>query len=309
MLNVALRKLFLALSHNAFLRRRLPGLPFMRRAVGRFMPGETADDALAAALVLRRDGIASEYTRLGENVTVMEEADAVAEHYLELYGRIRESGLDGEISVKLTQLGLDIDEAATLAHCRRLAACAAETGSHLWIDMEDSSYVDRTLAIYERVLADHPGTGVCLQAYLHRTAADVERLLPKKATIRVVKGAYDEPATVALRAKREVDANFLALAVTVARATPTGVRLGLGTHDTRLVEQVAEHAAAAGIGREAFEVQMLYGIRSGEQRRLAAAGYRVRTLIAYGDAWYPWYMRRLAERPANVLFALRALLP
>ena len=309
MLNAALRKLFLALSRNAFLRRRLPQLPFMRRAVRRFMPGETAEDALAAALVLQRDGIASEYTRLGENITEMVEADAVAAHYVDLYGRIREAGLDGEISVKLTQLGLDIDEAATLAHCLRLAARARETGSGFWIDMEDSSYVDRTLGIYERVLAEHPGTGLCLQAYLHRTAADVERLLPQRPRIRLVKGAYDEPASIAFRAKRDVDANFLALAVTIARATPTGVGLGLGTHDVRLIEQIAQHATAAGIARDAFEVQMLFGIRAAEQRRLVTEGYRVRTLIAYGDAWYPWYMRRLAERPANVLFALRALLP
>lgn len=309
MVNAALRKLFLALSRNAFLRRRLPQLPFMRRAVARFMPGERAEDALTAALVLRRDGIASEFTRLGENITEMAEADAVTEHYVELYGRIRDAALGGEISVKLTQLGLDIDEAATLAHCLRLAARARETGSRLWIDMEDSSYVDRTLRIYERVLAEHPGTGLCLQAYLRRTAADVERLLPQHARIRLVKGAYDEPASIAFRAKRDVDANFLALAVTIARATPTGVGLGLGTHDIRLVEQVAGHAAAAGIGRDAFEVQMLFGIRADEQRRLVTEGYRVRTLIAYGDAWYPWYMRRLAERPANVLFALRALLP
>jgi proline dehydrogenase len=138
----------------------------------------------------------------------------------------------------------------------------------------------------------------------------VERLLPLGPAIRLVKGAYDEPAAVAFRSKKEVDANFLGLAVTLARESRSRpIRLGLGTHDVTLIEQVASHAAAAGIGRDRFEVQMLYGIRAGEQRRLALSGYRVQTLIAYGSAWYPWYMRRLAERPANVLFALRQLLP
>jgi proline dehydrogenase len=158
--NTALRRVFLALSRNGFLRRRLPRLPFMRRAVGRFMPGETADAALAAAATLVHEDIASEYTRLGENVTTMAEADAVAEHYLDLYERIRAEGLDGEISVKLTQLGLDIDAEATYAHCERLAAKAEQTGSFLWIDMEDSSYVERTLALYERLRKEHPRTGV-----------------------------------------------------------------------------------------------------------------------------------------------------
>ncbi|MFL5756887.1 MAG: proline dehydrogenase family protein [Chloroflexota bacterium] len=309
-MNALLRKVFLALSRNHVLRQRLPRLPFMRRAVGRFMPGETAEDALRAASALGRTGIASEFTRLGENVTQPGEAAAVAEHYLDLFGRIRDAGLDGEISVKPTQLGLDIDEEATFAHLDRLATRAEETGSFLWLDMEDSTYVERTLALYERLHATHARTGICLQAYLRRTAADLERLMPLGPAVRLVKGAYDEPTGVAVGSKREVDTSFVALAVTALRAgRDGGLRLGLGTHDTALVEQIAGHAAAAGIARDAFEVQMLYGIRASEQRRLAAAGYRVRCLIAYGEAWYAWYMRRLAERPANVVFAIRQLLP
>ena len=176
--------------------------------------------------------------------------------------------------------------------------------------MEGSAYVEATVRLYERLRANHPNTGVCLQAYLKRTASDIARLMPLDPAIRLVKGAYDEPAAIAFRSKREVDANFLGLAVTLARESRMRpIRLGLGTHDVALIEQVAAHAAAAGVARDAFEVQMLYGIRAGEQRRLARSGYRVLTLIAYGAAWYPWYMRRLAERPANVLFALRQLLP
>ncbi len=304
------RRALLWASRNRWLKARLPRHRFMQRAVRRFMPGETVADAFDAAAPLQaRHGIASEYTKLGENLTVLAEADAVADHYLGVFDGIRERGLDGEVSVKLTQLGFDLDVEATYAHCVRLATRATETESWFWIDMEDSSYVDRTLATYERLRRDgHQRTGICLQSYLRRTPADIERLLPLGPAIRLVKGAYDEKEDVAFRSRAEVDAAYVALGVTMLRSG-AGVRLGLGTHDVRLVEQIAGQVAAAGIGREAFEIQMLYGIRSDQQRRLAREGYRVRVLIAYGDAWYPWYLRRLAERPANVVFALRQLVP
>jgi proline dehydrogenase len=308
--NRVLRKVLLALAHNTWLRERLPGLPFMQRAVRRFMPGETIEDALGAAVELQVLGIGTLYTKLGENLTEIEQAQDVANHYQELLRQIKAAEIDGEISVKPTQLGLDIDEDVCFGHLRVLAAAAEAQGSYLWIDMEDSSYVDRTLDLYQRLRASHPSTGICLQAYLRRTAKDVERLLPLGPAIRLVKGAYDEPRDVAFRSKREVDANYLALAVTLLRESRTrSIRLGLGTHDVELVEQIAGHAAAAGVSKDGYEVQMLYGIRAKEQRRLARTGFRVQTLIAYGAAWYPWYMRRLAERPANVLFALRQLLP
>ncbi len=305
-----IRRVLLWFARNSWLRERLTRLAFMQRAVRRFMPGEDAQDALDAAVELQVLGIGTLYTRLGENIEDLGQAQAVADHYLDLLSRIEAAGIHGEISVKLTQLGLDVDEDACFSHLRTLASAATEHGSYLWIDMEDSSYVDRTLDLYQRLRASQPRTGVCLQAYLRRTAKDVERLLPLDPAIRLVKGAYDEPSSISFRSRREVDANYLGLAVTLARETRTrSIRLGLGTHDVALIEQIASHAAAAGVAREAFEVQMLYGIRAREQRRLARAGYRVQTLIAYGAAWYPWYMRRLAERPANVLFALRQLLP
>ncbi len=305
-----IRRVLLWFARSSWWRERLTKLAFMQRAVRRFMPGEDAQDALDAAVELQVLGIGTLYTRLGENIEDLAQAQAVADHYLDLLSRIQAAGIDGEISVKLTQLGLDVDEDACFSHLRALAAAAAEHGSYLWIDMEGSAYVDRTLDLYQRLRATQPGTGICLQAYLHRTAKDVERLLPIDPAIRLVKGAYDEPASIAFRSGREVDANYLGLAVTLARETRTrSIRLGLGTHDVALIEQIATHAAAAGVSRDAFEVQMLYGIRAREQRRLARAGYRVQTLIAYGAGWYPWYMRRLAERPANVLFALRQLLP
>jgi proline dehydrogenase len=305
-----MRRVLLWLARNAWLKRRLPRLGFMRRAVRRFMPGETIDAAIAAAGPLQAAGIGTLYTRLGENLTRLDEAAKVADHYAALLDRIAAAGIDGEISVKLTQLGLDLDAEACLGHLRALAEHAAATGSYLWIDMEGSAYTERTIDQYERLRATHARTGICLQAYLRRTPADVERLRPLDPAIRLVKGAYDEPPSIAHTGRRAVDAAFAAVAVellTAGRDRP--VRVGLGTHDVGLIELIADGVEPLGIGRDRFEVQMLYGIRSREQQRLAKEGYRVQTLIAYGDAWYPWYMRRLAERPANVVFALRSLLP
>ena len=305
-----MRRLFLWAARNGWLKTRLPRFRFMKRAVRRFMPGETLEAALDAAQPLEAAGIGTMYTRLGENLTSLDEADEVADHYIGVFDAIRARGYRGEVSVKPTQLGLDLDEDRTLAHLTRLAEKAAETGSYLWIDMEGSDYVESTIRLYERLRAVQPRTGICLQAYLKRTPSDVERLRPLDPAIRLVKGAYDESETIAYRDKRLVDASYLSLAVDIlktGRGRP--IRLGLGTHDVRLVEQIAEQVDPAGVPRDGFEVEMLYGIRSREQYRLAKAGYRVQTLIAYGEHWYPWYMRRLAERPANVAFAIRSLLP
>jgi proline dehydrogenase len=305
-----MRRIFLWAARNRWLKERLPRFRFMRRAVRRFMPGETLEDALAAAMPLQAAGIGTLYTRLGENLENLAAADEVAAHYLGAIDKIVAAGIDGEISVKPTQLGLDHDADACFAHLERLAIHAGAAGSYLWIDMEGSAYCESTIALYERLRASHPRTGICLQAYLRRTAADIERLRPLDPAIRLVKGAYDESESIAYKDRRSVDANFLGLAVRFlldGRGRP--IRLGLGTHDVTLVGQVAEQVAAAGIGRDGFEVQMLYGIRSDEQFRLANGGYRVQALIAYGEHWYPWYMRRLAERPANVWFALRQMLP
>ena len=306
-----MRRIFLWMAGNRWLRDRLPRLRFTRRAVRKFMPGEDAESALTAAEAYRVDGITAMFTRLGENLVRIEDADEVAEHYAGLIDTIASRGIDGEVSVKLTQLGFDLDEERTFAHVSRLAGRAAAAGQTLWIDMEASSYVERTVAFYERVKAGNSNAGLCLQAYLRRTAADIQRLLPLDPAIRLVKGAYAEPAAIAYQKRPEVDANYVALAVSMLEAVRGGrtVRIGLGTHDVRLISQIAEHEAALGLPKTAVEVEMLYGIRPGEQRRLAAEGYAVRTLIAYGEAWYPWYMRRLAERPANVIFALRQLLP
>ena len=305
-----MRRVFLWAARNRWLKERLPRLRFMRRAVRRFMPGETLEDALAAALPLEAAGIGTMYTRLGENLENLAAADEVADHYIEAMDKIVAAGITGELSVKPTQLGLDHDADVCLAHLVRIAEHAAAAGSYLWIDMEGSAYVDATIELYEKLRASQPRTGICLQAYLRRTAADFERLRPLDPAIRLVKGAYDEKESIAYRSKSSVDASYLGLAVGFlldSRDRP--IRLGLGTHDVGLIEQIAEQVGAAGIGRDRFEIEMLYGIRTDQQFRLARAGYRVQALIAYGEHWYPWYMRRLAERPANVWFALRQMLP
>lgn len=304
-----MRQLLLWMARNRWLKERLPRLPFARRAVRRFMPGESMEDALEAAATFPGRGVGIIFTHLGENLSALGEAQDVEDHYHRLLDEIERRGLPAELSVKLTQLGLDLDADATASHLGRLAEHAARVGGVLWIDMEGSAYTEATVALYERIQAERGGIGICLQAYLRRTPADVHRLLPLKPAIRIVKGAYDEPATIAFRKRVEVDAAYQSLAVLLLPHAAAGeVRLGLGTHDVELVERVADHARAAGLPLSAFEVQMLYGIRASEQLRLAASGYTVRTLIAYGEAWYAWYMRRLAERPANVLFALRQLL-
>jgi proline dehydrogenase len=283
---------------------------FVQRAVRRFMPGEDPDAAFAAAAPLAAAGQGLLFTRLGENLTSLDEADEIAAHYHAVLDRSATLPRPVEISVKPTQLGLDIDRAACLRHLGSLAARAEEIGTWLWLDMEGSGYVEPTIGLYERLRADHRNVGLALQAYLRRTPTDLRRLLPIEPAVRLVKGAYDEPATLAYRKKDEVDGAYQSLALILAEsARDSRTRCALGTHDSSLIERIATFADAAGVPRDRLQVHMLYGIRADELRRLAAAGFPAYTLVAYGEHWYPWYMRRLAERPANVMFALRQMLP
>ena len=307
-----MRRVLQWMAGNSWMRRNLPRLWFARRAVRRFMPGEKAEDALDAAQKFQAQGMGVLFTHLGENVTRQEHHERAADHYAWLIEEAHRRGINGEASVKLTHLAMDMSTAAMQAHMDRLAFLARENGDRtLWIDMEGSDYTEGTIAEYERLKQAHANVGICLQAYLKRTYSDVERLLPLSPKIRLVKGAYSEPAEICYRSRREVDANYLALCVSMLAARKAGrdLFLGLGTHDVRLIEQTAQHAQSIGLTRTDFDVEMLYGIRTGQQRRLKNNGYNVRVLIAYGEHWYPWYMRRLAERPANVVFALRQLLP
>jgi proline dehydrogenase len=304
------RRLLLRASQSARLREAFPRLPFANRAVRRFMPGERAGDALDAALDLERHGLTTVLTQLGENVTEPAEADLVADHYLGVLDEIERRGLDVEISVKPTHLGLDLDADPTLVRLERLAARSRAIDRWLWMDMESSPYVDPTLDLYRALRARHANVGVCLQAYLYRTADDLSALLPLRPGIRLVKGAYSEPEDVAYPRKRDVDERYMRLAEALLDAQRSGaVRAAFATHDPGLVTRIRRRAEEKGMEAGELEFQMLYGIRSAQQRRLAADGCRTRVLISYGEAWFPWYMRRLAERPANVWFVARSALP
>jgi len=302
-----LRSVFLAGSQSRWLRERAVNFRPVRRAVSRFMPGDDLEAALAAARSLRAAGIGSVLTYLGENVQKPEEAEQVTRHYLEVLARAKQTALDAEISVKLTQLGLDLGRPACEAGLVSLIERAAADGTWVWIDMESSAYTDVTLDIYRRARARFPNVGVCVQAYLRRTERDLESLIPLGGGLRLVKGAYREPPDKAFPKKRDVDATYFALArrLLAPEARRAGVRTIFGTHDSALIRRIEDAARAAGLKPKDVEFQMLYGIKRDEQSRLAAQGYRFRVLISYGDAWFPWYMRRLAERPANVLFVLK----
>ena len=303
-----MRALLLWAAGNPWLSAHVPRWRFARRAVRRFLPGEGFDAALKAASGLESQGVGSIFTRLGENVTDMKEAAAVVEHYEEVLAASRE--VVAEISVKPTQVGLDVDPDAAFANLERLAAAAARARSFLWIDMEGSAYTDATIDLYTRLHSAHPNTGIALQAYLLRTAADIAKLLPLKPAVRLVKGAYAEAPSIAFTARRDVDANYLALCVLMLpEVMRANLRLVMGTHDVELVARVWRIAEVLGLKRSQLEIAMLYGIRADQQLRLAREGSVVRVLIAYGDAWYAWYLRRLAERPANVWFVARQMLP
>jgi proline dehydrogenase len=301
------RSVLLRASRSPWLAEQFRRRSFARRAVRRFMPGEDVRDALDAAASFARAGIGSVVTALGERVGTRAEAEAVRRHYLEVLDTIRARALPTHISVKLTHLGLDVDRALCAESVHELASRAEATGSMLWIDIEESRYVDATLELYRGARARQARVGVCLQAYLRRTPADLESLLAVGGSVRLVKGAYREPAAIAFPRKADTDAAYLALAKRMLGAAAPHRPQVFGTHDLVLLDGIRAHAASTGVPSGAWEAHMLYGIRSAEQRALAAGGVSVRVLVSYGTHWFPWYVRRLAERPANVWFVLRSL--
>jgi len=304
-----MRKALLAMSTNAWLRERATKTAFVRRSVSRFMPGEQIDDALRAAAELKPEGINTILTKLGENLTRVEEAEQVTLHYLDVLDRVAAAGLDAQVSVKPTQLGLDLDRALCERNLDRLVARAEQHKNFLWIDMESSPYVDPTLELFRRTRAKTPRIGIALQAYLYRTEKDVESLIPLGSAIRIVKGAYLEPAEVAYPRKSDVDENFYKLCTRLLAqdAQQAGVVLHIATHDTALADRLSDYIAANKVPRASYEFAMLYGIQRGQQTRLAREGKPLRVLISYGEYWFPWYMRRLAERPANLWFVVRTM--
>jgi proline dehydrogenase len=301
------RNALLAMSTNAWLRERATKTAFVRRSVSTFMPGERLEDALAAAARQQQQGIGTIFTKLGENLARVADAEEVTRHYLDVIDQVKATKLDAQISVKPTQLGLDLDKELCFRNLQRLIDRAEERGSFVWIDMESSPYVDPTLDLFRRTRARSARIGIALQAYLNRTAADVESLVPLGSAIRLVKGAYLEPASIAYPKKADVDENFYTNSVRLMRedARRPGALLQLATHDPRLVDRLAAYIDAQQVPKAAYEFAMLYGIQRPLQQRLVHAGRPLRVLIAYGEYWFAWYMRRLAERPANVWFVVK----
>ncbi len=303
------RSLILTASDNRWLRENGTKLPFVRRAVSTFMPGETAADMLTAAQQQAQLGVGALFTRLGENVADMREADGVRDHYLEVIGQVERRGIACEPSIKLTQLGYDVDREAAYRSALAIGRRAMDAGSYFWVDMEQSSYVDGTLDMVSRLRQEVPRIGIALQAYLRRTGDDAARMIREGIGIRLVKGAYREPEAVAFPQKSDVDANYVRIAkvMMAPESRASGSRAVYGTHDTAIIRALEAHGDGLGIAPTDYEVHMLYGIQRGEQRRLASSRKNLRVLIAYGTYWFPWYMRRLAERPANVWFVAKSL--
>ncbi len=306
-----LRSAILHLAQNARIRRWMSTVPAARRAARRFVAGEELPEAIEVVRALNAQGLRATIDHLGENTRSPEEAIRAAREYLRILDAIDEHRLCANVSLKPTQMGLDVDEELCYANVRRIVQHAKEKGKCVWIDMESSAYTDRTLTLYERLRrAGQDNVGVAIQAYLYRSERDVERLKEQGARIRLCKGAYAEPPDVAFPRKRDVDRNFRRLLEKLwsPEARACGVYVAVATHDPQILAWAQGFIRAHKIPGETFEFQMLYGIRRDLQRRLAEAGYRVRVYVSYGREWYPYFMRRLAERPANLGFLLRHLL-
>ncbi len=299
-----LRATLLTLSRSRRLQQAALHHPLLRKAALRFVAGERVPDALDAVRRLNAVGYPATLNLLGEDVTTRERAEASGLAYGRILDAIREGGVQSHLSLKLTQLGLDVDEILCRGILRGILDRAR--GTFVRIDMERSAHTDRTLRLFESLWTEgFRDIGVVIQSYLRRSAGDVERLITLGARVRLVKGAYAEPPSVAFPRKADVDANFARLA---GRLLTDGRYPAIATHDERLIEEAIRTAASHGVPPDRFEFQMLYGVRRDLQARLLGRGYRVRIYVPFGEEWYPYLMRRLAERPANVLFVLRSIL-
>jgi proline dehydrogenase len=299
----------LKMSESKSWERRISGWKTTRRVVERFMPGEDLDDAITAAQVLNKRGMATSLNPVGEHVYSKAEAAEATDAYIEILTCINDVQLNSNMSVKLSLLGVDLGFEIAVANLSRILEAAKIYGSFVRIDMESSAYVNQTLEIHKQLRKHFTGLGVVIQAYLRRSADDVEALIRQGASIRLVKGAYKEPAHIAFENKDDVNRNFEHLAMRMLEddARANGVHLAVATHDRKLVEKAESLARDRGI-KEGLEFQMLYGIARDLQDDTLAGQFPVRIYISYGPAWYPWFMRRLAERPANLGFFLRHLL-
>jgi proline dehydrogenase len=304
----AMRSALLALSHRKALGRLATRLPVTRPMVRRFVAGETMDEALPAIERLHEQGMGTTVDVLGESVTAEADARAACARYLAVLDALPAHGLDRNVSLKPSQMGAKIDEELARENIGAVVAKAVETGAFVRIDMEDHPYTDRTLALWRELRpADRSNgadVGVVIQAALRRSERDVEEIIAEGGRVRLCKGAYKEPESVAFQDKAEVDEAYERLMLRLLRA---GTYPAIATHDARLIKRAIDVATDEGIARDAFEFQMLYGVRRDLQEQLAGAGWRVRVYVPFGGQWYPYFMRRLAERPANVSFLLRNL--
>lgn len=299
-----MRALLLELSESPRMARWVTHNAASRRMARRFVAGETLDDALAAARASNQAGMSASLDFLGENVKSEAEARRVRDMYLGVFDRIAREKLDANVSLKLTQLGLDMNQALCRELLESIVERAAGHGNFVRVDMEGSPYTQRTIDLVKLVRRKSPAVGVVVQAYLYRTEEDVNGLLAAGSRLRLCKGAYKEPPAVAFPRKEDVDANFVRV---MQRLLPSGVYHGIATHDPRMIAATKEFAAKQGVGKDQFEFQMLYGIRTDLQQQLVRQGYRMRVYVPYGTEWFPYFMRRLAERPANLTFFLRNL--
>lgn len=300
-----LRRTILYLSRHKALREWVETSQAARRLSSRFVAGSRLEDAIDVCRRIRADGITATLDYLGENVKSLDEAAACRDAYLTMLRAMQEAGAEPNVSLKLTQFGLDLSESACAENVAALVKAAEGIGGFVRIDMEGSAYTERTLALVTRVHREHSACGTVVQSYLHRSAADIEALEEERIRVRLVKGAYLEPPAIAFPDKAHVDRNYLSLA---KQLLSNGEYPAIATHDERMIEAVERFVSENGIGRDRFEFQMLYGIRRDLQRRLVKEGYRLRLYVPFGEAWYPYFMRRLAERPANLLFFARSLL-
>lgn len=300
-----MRKFLLFLSGRKRLREWMEHWPPARRLAARFVAGDTLEEALGVGRKLNSECIAITLDHLGESVTSLEDAAEAREVYLKALSALNDSGIGGNVSLKLTQFGLDFSLEQCRANVEQLVSRAAGIGSFVRVDMESSEYTDRTLDLVRDLHARHGAVGTVIQAYLYRSRADIEDLCERRIRVRLCKGAYLEPAAVAFPRKSDVDRNYVEL---MRILLERGEYPAFATHDEKIIAEIRACAAQNGTPREAFEFQMLFGIRRDLERKLVAEGYRLRLYVPFGKAWYPYYMRRLAERPANVLFVLRNLL-
>ncbi len=300
-----MRRLFLFLSRHRLLRRWMETARLPRRMASRFVAGDTLPEALRVAKRINAQSISVTLDHLGENVTSLDEAAASRDVYLEALHEMASAGIRGNVSIKLTQFGMDLSRKACAANVEQLVRQAAALGNFVRVDMESSEYTTATLDLVMDLHAQYAAVGTVIQAYLYRSRADVEMLCGHKIRVRLCKGAYLEPPEAAFLSKADVDRNFVELMKVLLER---GVYPAIATHDEKMIEATKAFAHERDIARGAFEFQMLYGIRRDLQRKLVADGYALRLYVPFGRAWYPYFMRRLAERPANVLFLARNLL-